>query len=187
MQYPHWSFYLAIMEDLNTVIRYVEPCEANFTTYSIELSRILLAVGAEVDVVAHQLSSKVAPHLNAQRITDYQKALTDCYPKMPSVQVSMERHALIFRPWESWGTGNSPDWWRSYNNVKHRRHECFHEANLGRVLEATAGLCVLVVYMYHELFEQKNTKRPLLFVDRQYDAGGHLMRCVTYRMPDFRQ
>ena len=29
MEYPHWRFYLAVMEDLNTVCRYVEPCREN--------------------------------------------------------------------------------------------------------------------------------------------------------------
>lgn len=186
MDLPHWRFYLAIMEDLNTITRYIEPCPDNYSAYSLELSRILLAVGSEIDVVAKQICTKVAPEAKADSITEYCAVLTKAYPQMVAVEVTMERHSLSFVPWQSWGQGESPSWWKSYNDVKHHRHERFSKANLENTLNATAGLCVLVVYLYHETFEKQHvSQRPLLFVGRKYDAGGRMLYGPTYRMPDF--
>jgi len=38
----HWNYFLAIESDLEAVSRYIEPCKANFKTYSIEQARILV-------------------------------------------------------------------------------------------------------------------------------------------------
>ena len=51
MKYPHWEYYLSIVEDLDAVSRYVHPLPDNFSTFSIELTRLLLSIGSEVDVV----------------------------------------------------------------------------------------------------------------------------------------
>jgi hypothetical protein len=185
--YPHWRFYLAVMKDLEIVSRYVEPCRENFTTYSLELARILLAVGSEVDVVAKQICIEVAPARKPDCITNYQEILTARYPKLPSVKVSLDRYSLSFLPWETWERRESPAWWHSYNNVKHERHKRFHEGNLKNVLEATAGLCVLVVYLYHGYFEREIVGRPPLFVDTSYRMGGEPLVGRTYKMPDFKK
>jgi hypothetical protein len=41
----------------------------------------------------------------------------------------------------------NPNWWRSYNDVKHERQGHFASANLGNALDAMAGLFVLVSYL----------------------------------------
>jgi hypothetical protein len=48
----HWNYFLALEEDIVHLSRYLEPAEANFGAYSLELTRILIAAASEVDVVA---------------------------------------------------------------------------------------------------------------------------------------
>lgn len=57
----HWNYFLAVEEDLHRLSRFIEFSQDNFETYSIELSRILFAASAEVDVVAKQLCEQVRP------------------------------------------------------------------------------------------------------------------------------
>jgi hypothetical protein len=55
-------------------------------------------------------------------------------------------YGLVRLPWQQWDRGENPNWWRSYNDVKHERHGHFASANLENALDAVAGLLVLVSY-----------------------------------------
>jgi hypothetical protein len=46
----------------------------------------------------------------------------------------------------------NPDWWRSYNRVKHQRHSHFHEANLQNTINAVGALLIATVYYYKYAF-----------------------------------
>jgi hypothetical protein len=62
---PHWNYFLAIERDLETLARYVEFDPKNFTSFSIEIARLLLAAAAEVDIVCNR--SAVKPILRQRR------------------------------------------------------------------------------------------------------------------------
>jgi hypothetical protein len=51
-------------------------------------------------------------------------------------------------PWEDWSGHSNPDWWRSYNNVKHQRDVYFHEATLRNAINALGAL-LLLDYSYY--------------------------------------
>jgi hypothetical protein len=51
----HWNYFLLLEEDVVRIARFVEPHQANFGSYSIELAKALLAIGAETDVVCKLL------------------------------------------------------------------------------------------------------------------------------------
>jgi hypothetical protein len=46
----------------------------------------------------------------------------------------------LFKPFEEWKTGDSLTWYNAYNNSKHNRTECFHEANFENLILAFTGL-----------------------------------------------
>ena len=46
----HWNYLLSIENDLEIVSRFIELHKDNFQCFSIEISRILMAAGAESDV-----------------------------------------------------------------------------------------------------------------------------------------
>jgi len=56
----HWNYFLALEADILHLSRYVEPREENMQVFSIELTRLLLAIGAEADVVSNLLIAHLA-------------------------------------------------------------------------------------------------------------------------------
>lgn len=149
----HWNYFLALESDLANVSRYIEFDESNFSTFSIELSHLLLASASEVDVIAkgicHFLDSKSHP----KNILEYQKIIVAKLTKFAEEVVYVPRFNLEFRPWLKWKRDEVPEWWTSYNDVKHHRGERFSEANLRNVLHAMGGLLVSVFYYYTLKFE----------------------------------
>lgn len=50
------------------------------------------------------------------------------------------------KPFDEWGEGKSPEWWRIYRDLKHSRFENKKEATLKIVLEALSALFLLNIY-----------------------------------------
>jgi len=185
MERPHWQYYLTVVDDLVTLSRYVEITPSNYGTHSVELVRLLLTVGSEIDVVAKVLCQSVRSDTPVRNIDDYRDMLVKAFPGLPKVEVSMPKFGLTFSPWAEWEAGMNPSWWRKYNDVKHERNVCFADANLENTLLASAGLCVLVCHLYHEYFATKVIMRPVLFLDAKHISGGHLLCGNMYRLPDY--
>ena len=175
----YWRYFLVLEQELSDLSRYIEFNSNNYSTYSIELARIYLAVCSEIDVVAKLLSNSLG-HPNPDNICDYRTQIMGTYSNLPNLRVQIPRHSLDFTPWNSWGhtTPSNPSWWRNYNNVKHHRTDYYSEANLENVLNATADLIVLNLYYqkHHGLSPRSNTDvfldfemRPILFNPDQFN------------------
>lgn len=54
----------------------------------------------------------------------------------------------------------NPEWWVSYNNVKHHRLDSYAEANLGNVLQALSGLFVLLSCLFRYEYEHNADEAP---------------------------
>lgn len=133
---------------MEAVSRYVEFHEANLEVFSIELAHLLFAAASEVDVVAKLLCEQVAPAEPHTNINDYKAALLPAHPDLVEEEVFVPRYGLEFRPWSNWGGANNPDWWRSYNHVKHERAVYFYEATLKNALNALGALLILTYHYY---------------------------------------
>ena len=144
----HWNYYLALEHDLELAARYVEFSDANMGTYSIEFAHLLLAAASEVDVVAKLLCNHFSPQSPRNNIDDYRVLLTQHIPNLATLQLSVARYALTLTPWSNWASAKNPDWWRSYNNVKHERDAFFSEATLKNALNALSALHALTFYYY---------------------------------------
>jgi hypothetical protein len=150
----HWNYLLAIEGDLERLSRFVEFDERNFDCFSIEISRILLASAAEVDVVCKQICKKLNPKSTAKGIQRYRDEILSAYPPVPDFEVLLPRYGLRLKPWSNWsGTSGVPDWWTAYNKIKHHRDTEYHQANLKNALNAVGGLFVMVLYLYKEKAE----------------------------------
>lgn len=163
----HWNYFLSLEEDLVRVARFLELTTANFSAYSIELARILLAAASEVDVVAKALCTHHCPDSKARNINTYKVELLEAYPLLPRTQVLLPRFGLHLVPWQNWGTEGNPLWWRAYNGVKHRRDTDFNRASLKNTLNAVAGLFVLLLLLYRE-----EAERGRLFPDPSVFRAG---------------
>jgi len=171
---PHWSYLLAIEHDLEVLSRFVEFDERNFGAFGIEIARLLLACGAETDVVCKQACIKLNAASKAATITAYRKALVAAYPTIPSFEVTIPRFGLSLHPWDEWRRPNGvPFWWTAYNKTKHQRHSEYQRANLKNALNAVAGLFVMVLYLYRDkaTFGQL-VPRPLMLRVSDAQFGG---------------
>jgi hypothetical protein len=182
----YWSFFRTIDEDLHQLRRFLEFNEANFSTYSVELVRLYLSIGSEVDVVAKLLCDQIDSSKQPKRITDYQPIITGKYPLLADLDIHIRGTAITLKPWSGWNSA-SPTWWTKYNDVKHKRHLHFKDARLEHVLNAAGGLLVLLVYSSQtELFGKSPTVRPVfrvLELDRRYVAGP-MQLGLDYNFPD---
>ncbi|MPQ76886.1 hypothetical protein [Hydrogenovibrio sp. JE_KL2] len=148
----HWDYYISLEQDLENLSRYIEFEKSNFSTHSLELTRLLLTIGSEVDVVAKELCCLFSSKTQCgSRINQYKKILKDNIPDISSISVYSDRYMLRFTPWLNWQNieAENPSWWKAYNDVKHYRGEHFKDANLQNVLEAMSALLIMNIYLNH--------------------------------------
>jgi hypothetical protein len=151
---PHWNYLLAIERDLDQLSRYVEFDRSNFDCFSIEIARILLASGAEADVVCKQICKIINRNSKAERVNKYRSEIVPALPLIPDFEVLMPRFGLTLKPWDEWrNVDGVPLWWTAYNKIKHHRDSEYGRANLKNALNAVAGLFVVVLYLYKEKAE----------------------------------
>jgi hypothetical protein len=170
----HWNYLLAIEGDLERLSRFIEFDERNFDCFSIEISRVLLTSGAEVDVVCKQICKKLNPSSSADRIHAYQNEILASYPTIPDFKVLLPRYGLTLTPWSNWNLPtNPPNWWIAYNKIKHHRDAEYHQANLQNALNAVGGLFIMVLYLYKEKAENGELWPPplLLHVSEDHNGG----------------
>ena len=156
----HWNYFLALEADVERMARFVEFSRYNFGTYSIEIAHLLLAAASEVDVVAKQLCSLVDAAANPGNIEQYRTTLRRHLPEIENSLVTIPRYGLTLEPWSNWRSDETPDWWRDHNKVKHQRGEHFPLANLQNVLNAMAGLFLLVLYYYRSVIVGRRIEPP---------------------------
>jgi len=137
----HFDYFLTLEEDFIKAGRYAEICQDNWDTYSTEFTRLLLATGSEIDVVAKLVCARIDSATTPRTIDQWRKIITDHEPNFPAATVRL--FDMEFRPWEEWATDNNPDWWDLYNKVKHRRDVHFRDATLKRVMIALGGLYIM--------------------------------------------
>ena len=184
-KYHHWDYYVSLTNDFKEISYYVEIQPDNFETYSTAFTRLYLSAGSEVDVVAKLLCKKYNSSSKADNITGYRKELRKQEPKISTITISFKRYGLEFVPWQAWSQGNTnPQWWKSYNNVKHNRNTSYKEANLEMCLQSLAGLCVLLAYLYPDrMAKPMGIRRPELFLSDEYRKGGAALYSSAYELP----
>jgi hypothetical protein len=167
----HWSYFLALEEDVQRLSRFVEFNPNNFAAFSLEMAHLLLASCSEVDVVLKMLCKPFAP--DAQNEADYRSSIPKQLPNFTIIRVEMKRYALILQPWQSWDNNQTPTWWTAYNKVKHERDSHYEKANLENVLQTMAGLLIGNLYLYRDLANAgKLCPWPELFqLEDKYEKG----------------
>ena len=167
--------------------RYVEPTSANMACYSVEFARILLTAGSEVDVLCKVLCQEHQLPVSPVNINGYRAAITARFPGFTKLEILAPRYGLVRLPWQQWDQNSNPNWWRSYNDVKHERHGHFASANLGNALDAMAGLFVLVSYLCEEELRAR-TALPwpqMLTLDPSFSSDIRTNARPGHVLPDF--
>lgn len=133
--------------DLKKVFEYVEPCDKNLETYSQRLYELLLRACTEFEANAkaiicansyHKSQDKLKMqdyrHINkATKLSDYKVSLLSWNPEPKELQ-----------PFKDWKGTHELDWYSAYNSVKHNRFSKFHDASLENVINAIAGVYIII-------------------------------------------
>jgi len=155
----HWNYFLSLEQEVIALSRYIEICDKNSSTYSIELMKLLFSASSEVDVIAKIICKRINKKSKAKNIYHYRLAITKEFPKLSIQEVSMPLYGMELKPWSNWSQSKTPKWWDAYNNVKHERNNYYHEANLKNTLNAIAALYVMLLYFHIDL-AQNGTLSP---------------------------
>ena len=172
----HWNYLLSIEKDIENLSRYIEFNKDNFKCFSIEISRLLMASAAEVDVVCKQICKKINPKSTASSIGRYRKEILPTYKNIPIFKVTIPRYGLELTPWQNWRNQENdvPFWWTANNKIKHYRHTHYQKGNLKNALNAVAGLFVMVLYLYKEKAELGELRPVLKILDVAEEHHGGL-------------
>ena len=153
----HWNYYLAIESDFEKISRYIEFVEANNSTFSIELARIIMASSQEIDGIMKKLCNLLNPNLPAKNINHYKGIIKTNLIDLTRERVYIPRFGMSSEPWENWNlSNNNPDWWKANNNIKHDRTQNLDDANLKNAFNAVGALLITTLYYYKAERERAN-------------------------------
>ena len=136
-----WAFYLRLEKDFIESLNYVEFAVDNYSTYSIEFERLLLAICSEVDVLCKLLCKEIDSTATPSNILEYANIRCN-YNNFTASKVCFERTKESFVPFDGLTTNDTPSWWKAYNKVKHERtdNNNYKKGNLENVFFALAAL-----------------------------------------------
>lgn len=141
-----------IQADLRKIFEYVEPSICSSRTYSFRIHELLMRTCIEVEAnfKAILTENKFTPkkdrfgqpvlHMGVYKMVNVTHHLSSYEVMLPIWNGPRK----IWRPFEGWSTGNGLTWYNAYNSSKHDRHEEFRKANMNALVEAVAGLLVLL-------------------------------------------
>ena len=147
----YWRMYLVLEKELVEALDYVELNVNNFSTTSIVFSKLLLSIGAEIDNVFREYSGLTG----RSSIEFYYNFILNKHPAIVNQQVKVKDTTIDLKPYDGWnGTqpSQSLNFWQKYNELKHDRVLNAQNASLETVLNALAGLFIMELYRFNDIF-----------------------------------
>lgn len=152
--------YINIEKELRNIFNYIEPDEKNKNTFSLELYSLFLHACTEVELNCKEIMEANGAKTVKDGIfsmTDYIKLerssllskYTVIFPNWRQRNAVTKKPEYVkkeFRPFKNFGAaiGKAPNWYQSYNKVKHNREKYLEKANLQNCMNAVAGILVLL-------------------------------------------
>ena len=146
--------YRLIEDDLIQIFEYVQPANKNVSVYSHRLFQLLLRACTEFEANAKAiLKANGYSKPSNFNMTDYYKLEPACRLSEYRVRTSVwSEHDRIFQPFKSWnGTVDYVplSWYQGYNDSKHDRTANFPAASFENVLNAVAGVFVILFAQHY--------------------------------------
>ncbi|MGA2682263.1 MAG: hypothetical protein ABSF44_10755 [Candidatus Bathyarchaeia archaeon] len=153
-----WEYYKDLERQFEDFLDYVPYLEGNEKTYSFRLANLLLAIGAHVDSAFkemaryHLFSEKESCKEILRRADDKLGTLTSGVRAFNEIY-GISSEEVTFKclpkrmkiiPFKE----AKPEWWDSYNDIKHDFGDNLSKANLRVVRDALAGAFLLNVIHY---------------------------------------
>lgn len=160
-QYPeHYTrAFNIIQDDLLKLFQAIEPSDINSNTYSYRTHELLMRICIEVEANFKAIFKENifnptysnGPNIGQERperswnMNDYK--LINRTHKLSDYSVEYpiwrgEQNTKI--PFSNWNNDGSIDWYQTYNKAKHDRLNAFQDANFSTLLDAFAGLAILL-------------------------------------------
>lgn len=143
--------YAIIQSDFEKLCQYIEPSSESLTAYSFRIHELLMRTCIEIEanfkaILNENINSIPRLNMSVYRKIDVTHHLSS-YELILSTWHGPPRR---LKPFESWlgpdglGTGEIPEWYTAYNISKHDRQEEFKQANMKHLIDALAGLLVVL-------------------------------------------
>jgi hypothetical protein len=142
------SSFEILSNDFRRITEFVEPVDANLSTYSHRLYELLLRACTDFESVCKERlvvdGCKKSPR--DMKIYDYRVLEATLFLERVEVGVLVWRPNVDYvRPFIDWSSASPPlQWYSNYNKVKHNRNTSFSLASLENVRLALSGLFALL-------------------------------------------
>lgn len=137
-----------LVDDLKEVCAFVEPTDANLSTFSHRIYELLLRACTEFESASKQALVAVGYSKPVCDMKIYDYRTLEQHLKLEQFEVGLllwQPVPSYVRPFASWSTAQPPlSWYDAYNKVKHNRNTEFSVANLGNLRLAISGLFALL-------------------------------------------
>jgi hypothetical protein len=133
-----------ILKDLQQVVEFIEPVDANKMTFSHRIYGLLLRACTDFESLSKDLlvEGNCPKSPDKMTVLDYRTLETSFHLETVEVDFLLWRpHPLRFSPFLNWTISEPPlRWYKNYKIVNHNREAEFSRACLSVLIEATAGL-----------------------------------------------
>ena len=96
----YWQYFLTIEDDLIKLSRFIEFDSENYSTYSIELVRILLVSCSEIDVLLKLLCKELKPDCDCKNIGEYADVILEKIPLIQELEIYIPEYSIKLLPCE---------------------------------------------------------------------------------------
>ncbi len=147
--------FLLIQSDLQRLFEFIEPSDCNLDTHSFRIHELLMRTCIEIEANFKAIlkeniynptnrEGKPIPE-NKWNIHNYRMVNKTHHLSSYKVYIPIwDGTQSSFEPFAQWATATELSWYQAYNNSKHDRKNAFKEANFFNLLNAVAGLLVLL-------------------------------------------
>ncbi len=162
-------YFQIIQEDLKKIFEYVEPSKDNENVYSFQIYKLLLLICTEVE---NQLKAIMIN--NGYKMNNFMNMKNDYYKLNEVLRLNEYKVNLIwnnslriFQPFGHWSSSEYKplEWYQAYNKSKHNRQEDFKEANLKNLLNACAGLYIILYSQYYQFANVVSITNSQMLID----------------------
>lgn len=160
-----WNYYLNLENRFINTTQYVEVDKDNYQTFSIEYIGLLQSICAEIDTIMKEICGFNQEDFKKISMY-YEKIMKDPFFKNIMDEETIYIYKKInIKPFDKWNEKNSPQWWESYNDVKHERVAKYKNGNLENVLYALSALYILERYKIKDIANKTNETLDIPEID----------------------
>lgn len=185
--------FLLLQEDIKNLFQYIEPADVNLKTFSYRIHELLIRICIEIEAnfkailreniytPTYRGGTKAGESRPEElwNINDYIKVnkshhLDNYFVEFPYWRGNKNR----YQPFYDWSQNKSLSWYQIYNDTKHDKNEKFASANFETLLNAFAGLFVLMSSQFRTEDFQPGSTLLSIGVDSYFEGtfgiGGYL-------------